>query len=197
MGNLFECNPLLCSELCATLNRWCLSWIAVLFDSLTYSELSQFMSCSVSLVSEFGCVFAKLKTSAEKRERENMSEKKEEPSTDKSFSSKRMWVLCKHTENWLKRSDIVWIMSIDKSSLVFVVVFFLFSPYRLFSLSLSFGILVLATKAIQTVDVWIRLCASDWMDIYKLCTLRHWLGAGVCGFDWIALRDWEKWSRIW
>lgn len=104
--------------------------------------------------------------------------------------------LCKHTENWLKCSDIVWIMSIDKSSLLFVV--FLSRSLHIVCCSLfflvfliSFGILLFGTsKHTNSVCIFISCAHFSTHTLTHLLThthrerescFCHW-----CGFDWMC-----------
>lgn len=125
-------NVILCRCVRIVCDIECGAWVGLLFYS-THSLIHLLTlwfwvnSCRVafhwfpSLVRI--CYFAKLKTSA----KNTLHTYK--PSTDTKVFLRNVCV-CVSTENWLKCSDIVWIMSIDKSSLLFVV----FLPYRLFSL---------------------------------------------------------------
>lgn len=168
---------------------WCSSWIVIFFAS-THSHLHsvplalgllsgicirvcaqcesiRVVPCRVAFPSfrVFRCVFAIL-----------LNWKHRQKIYGQKFFLKNVCV-CVSTENWLKCSDIVWIMSIDKSSLLFVV---------FFSLSISFS---LSPPALALHCLFSSVCSSfhlifffsvrrteatqTHVYIYKLCTLRH------------------------
>lgn len=95
-------------------------------------------------------IFAKLKTSAEKK-----------VYRIESFSGNVC--VCTSTENWLKCSDIVWIMSIDKSSLVF----------RCFSLALSLSHIHMCTFCRCCCYCYFVLCMWVLFFIFRFSSSFH------------------------
>lgn len=137
MGNLFECVILSCVRKIVRHWMWCLSWIVLLYtltldfssSASRYLILAHCNSFETQLVCRFHC-FA----SETRRQGDGETERQRvcwcvfcyfcwtENIGKKSIGSKvflETYVFVEAPTNWLKCSDIVWIMSIDKSSFAF------------------------------------------------------------------------------
>lgn len=229
MGNLFECVILSCVRKIVVRHwMWCLSWIVLLYtltldfssSASRYLILAHCNSFESQLVCRFHC-FA----SETRRQGDGETERQRvcwcvfcyfcwtENIGKKSIGSKvflETYVFVEAPTNWLKCSDIVWIMSIDKSSFAFRCFSLTFCTYLPLSAWMYFVLIFFTSLFYSRFLIWHSFCcvyerrnsssssssSPNSVYIYKLCTLRH-RSCHWCGFDWIALRDWEKWSRIW